>query len=377
MIDMKKAFVYGMSVEGDNFTDRVNETKRLKMDFENGINVILVSPRRIGKSSIVRKVMKEVVDPKIKIVFIDIYDCRSEYDFYNRFASELLKQTANKTEHVIKNIKKFLVRLTPKIAFSPEPTSEYSLSLGITPQNYEPEEILQLPEKIGMAQGVHIVVCIDEFQQIGEMSDSLTIQKRLRGIWQHQRHVSYCLFGSKKHMMTKLFLNRNMPFYQFGEMMYLDKIPTADWVPFICSRFESQGKHISENLAQLICETVEGNSSYVQQLAWNVLAETEKITTEQDFNHGVDALLAQCSALFEEQLKGLTGYQMNFLRALCDGVCTDFGSKAILENYNLGSKSNIVRIKTALQDKEMIDFDKDCVYLEDPVFRIWCKRNMK
>ena len=80
---MNIAFVYGMSVEGDNFTDRVNETKRLKMDFENGINVILVSPRRIGKSSIVRKVMNEITDPKIKTVFIDIYDCRSEYDFYN------------------------------------------------------------------------------------------------------------------------------------------------------------------------------------------------------------------------------------------------------------------------------------------------------
>ena len=87
--DMNIAFVYGMSVEGDNFTDRVNETKRLKMDFENGINVILVSPRRIGKSSIVRKVMNEITDPKIKTVFIDIYDCRSEYDFYNRFASAI------------------------------------------------------------------------------------------------------------------------------------------------------------------------------------------------------------------------------------------------------------------------------------------------
>ena len=375
--DMEKAFVYGMSVEGDNFTDRVNETKRLKMDFENGINVILVSPRRIGKSSIVRKVMKEIADPKIKIVFIDIYDCRSEYDFYNRFASELLKQTASKTEQVIEHIKRFLVRLTPKIAFKPEPTSEISLSLGITPQNYEPEEILQLPEIIGQAQDVHIVVCIDEFQQIGEMPDSLTIQKRLRGIWQHQRHVSYCLFGSKKHMMTKLFLNRKMPFYQFGEMMFLDKIPTADWVPFICSRFESQNKQISGELAQRICETVEGNSSYVQQLAWNVLAETEKVATEQDFCRGVDALLAQCSALFEEQLKGLTGFQINFLRALCDGVSSDFGSKAILESYNLGSKSNISRIKTTLQDKEMIDFDKDGVYLEDPVFRIWFKRIIK
>ena len=372
---MKKAFVYGMSVEGENFTDRVKETKRLKLDLENGINVILVSPRRIGKSSIVRKVMNEMTDPKIKMVFMDIYDCRSEYDFYNRFATELLKQTATKTEHVIENIRKFLVRLTPKIAFSPDSMSEFSLSLGITPQNYQPEEILQLPEMIGQVQGVHIVVCIDEFQQIGEMPDTLTIQKRLRGIWQHQRNVSYCLFGSKKHLMTKLFQNRRMPFYQFGEMMFLDKIPTADWVPFICSRFECQGKHISEELAKRICETVEGNSSYVQQLAWNVLAETELTTTEEDFCRGVDALLAQCSALFEEQLKGLTGYQLNFIRALCDGISSDFGSKAILESYNLGSKSNISRIKTALQDKEMIDFDKNTVYLEDPVFKIWYKRN--
>ena len=111
---MEKAFVYGMSVEGDNFTDRVKETKRLKMDLENGINVILVSPRRIGKSSIVRKVMREITDPKIKVIYMDIYDCRSEYDFYNRFAAEVLRQTATKTEHVIENIKKFLIRLTPK-----------------------------------------------------------------------------------------------------------------------------------------------------------------------------------------------------------------------------------------------------------------------
>ena len=374
---MEKAFVYGMSVEGENFTDRVKESKRLKMDFENGVNVVLVSPRRIGKSSIVRKVMKEITDPKIKTVYIDIYDCRNEYDFYNRFAAEVLKQTSTKAENVIENIKKFLVRLTPKIAFSPEPTSEFSLSLGITPQNYEPEEILQLPEKIGRDQGVHLVVCIDEFQQIGEMPDSLSIQKRLRGVWQHQRNVSYCFFGSKKHLMTKLFQNRRMPFFQFGEMMFLDKIPTEDWVPFICARFERQGKHISEDLARRICETVEGNSSYVQQLAWNVLAETEKTTTEQDFLHGVEALLAQCSALFEEQLKGLTGYQLNFLRALCDGVTGDFGSKSVLETYNLGTKSNITRIKTALQGKELIDYDKNGVYLEDPVFKMWFKGNQK
>lgn len=371
---MKRAFVYGISVEGENFTDRVKETKRLKLNFENGINVILISPRRMGKSSIVKKVKSEITNPEIKVVYMDIYDCRSEYDFYNRFATVLMKETATKSEHIIENIKRFLVRLTPKISFSPEPMSDISLSLGITPQNYQPEEILQLPELIAKEQGKHIVVCIDEFQQIGEFTDSLTIQKRIRGVWQHQQNVSYCLFGSKKHLMTKLFQNRKMPFYQFGERMYLDKISTEDWVPFIQSRFEFQGKKISEEFARKICETVENLSSYVQQLAWNILAETDQETTEQEFNTGVEALMTQCSGLFQEQLQGLTSYQINFIRAICNGVHTDFGSKAVLEEYNLGSKSNISRIKESLLDKELIETDADGVYLEDPVFKMWFKR---
>lgn len=371
---MEKAFVYGMSVEGENFTDRIKETKRLKMDFENGMNVILVSPRRMGKSSIVKKVKAEMTSPGIKVVFMDIYDCRSEYDFYNRFATAILKQTASKTEQVLENIKRFLVRLTPKIGFSPEPLSEFSLSLGITPQNYQPEEILQLPEIIGKEQNIHIIVCIDEFQQIGEMTDSLTIQKRLRGVWQHQRNVSYCLFGSKKHLMTKLFQNRKMPFYQFGEMMFLDIIPTEDWITYISSRFQRQGKHISEDLARKICEKVENVSSYVQQLAWNILAETDTEATEQDFKNGVEALMLQCSGLFEQQIQGLTSYQLNFIRAICHGIHTDFGSKTILEEYNLGSKSNVSRIKTALRDRELIDINKGQIHLEDPVFRLWFMR---
>ena len=370
-IYMERAFVYGMSVEGVNFTDRVKETKRLKLDFENGINVILISPRRMGKSSIVKKVKSEITNPEIKVVYMDVYDCRSEYDFYNRFATVLMKETTSKSEQIIENIKRFLVRLTPKISFSPEPMSDFSLSLGITPQNYQPEEILQLPELIAQEQDKHIVVCIDEFQQIGEFPDSVTVQKRLRSVWQHQQHVSYCLFGSKKQLMTKLFQNRKMPFYQFGEMMYLDKISTEDWVPFIQSRFEHQGKKISTDLAKRICETVENYSSYVQQLAWNVLAETENEATEQDFKNGIEALMAQCSGLFQEQLQGLTSYQLNFLRAVCNGVHTDFGSKAVMEEYNFGSKSNIARIKEALLDRELIETSPNGVYLEDPVFRMW------
>ena len=371
---MDKAFIYGKSVAGENFTDRVAERKRLKTNFENGINVILVSPRRMGKSSIVRKVRSDMDNPDVKVIIMDIYDCRNEYDFYNRFAATIIKETSNRTEQILDNIKHFLTRLTPKISFSGEPFSEVSLSLGITPDNYQPEEVLQLPELIATEQGKQIVVCIDEFQQIGEFPNSLNVQKRLRSVWQHQQHVSYCLFGSKKHLMTNLFQNRKMPFYQFGEMLYLEAISTEDWIPFLQSRFKSKGKLLPENLARKICETVENHSSYVQQLAWNVLVETTEEATEENFNNGVQALLAQCSGLFEQQIQGLSSHQMNFLRAISNGIHKEFASVKVSKEYNLGSKSNITRLQTALQSRELVEVRREGTYLEDPVFKIWFRR---
>lgn len=373
---MEKAFVYGMSVGGDNFTDRIEETKRIKLDFENGINVILISPRRMGKTSLVKKVISEMNTPEIKVVYMDIYDCRCEYDFYNRFAETIMKSTGNQLEQVMENIKRFLVRVSPKLSFSPEPISEFSISLGITPRDYSPEEILDLPERIAKEQGIRIVVCIDEFQQIGEFADSLTVQKRLRGVWQHHQHVSYCFFGSKKHLMENIFQSRRMPFYQFGEMLHLKCIPTEYWVPFICSRFEKYGKEISEEYAARICHTVKNYSSYVQQLAWNVMAETEIEVNEESFTEGFNALLEQNSSLFIQQTEGLTTYQLNFIRLLCNGIHSGFNTQSVVEQYSLGSKSNVDRIKKCLIDRELITIEKEGVFLADCVFELWFKREM-
>ena len=208
---MKKAFVYGVAVEGENFTDRAEETRRLKRDFENGQNVVLISPRRMGKTSLVRRVMSQVDTNKIAVVHLDIYDCRTEYEFYNKLATAVLKQVSGKGELMLRNIKEFLTRLTPRVSFGIDPANEMSVSLGIAPEDYSPEEILQLPEKMAHKIGKHIVVCIDEFQQIGNFPDSLEVQKRIRGVWQLQEEVSYCLYGSKKHMLTNLFPNKRIP----------------------------------------------------------------------------------------------------------------------------------------------------------------------
>ena len=371
---MKKSFIYGVSVSGENFTDRVEETRRLTMDFENGVNVILISPRRMGKTSLVKKVQSHVDNPKIRVVYMDIYDCRSEYDFYNKFATTILKETSGKMDLFLDNVKQFLTRLSPKISFSPDPNMDYSVSLGITPKNYAPEEILDLPERMASKMGIHIVVCIDEFQQVGEWTDSLTIQKRLRSVWQHQQNTSYCLFGSKKHLLTNLFQNRRMPFYHFGDTIYLKPISTDDWIPFICGKFAEKGKKISEKFVKQICTTVNNHSSYIQQLAWNVMVNTEQEVTDEIFQQAISELLAQSGPLFVQQIQGLTTYQMNLIRCLCQGIHKDFTSKGVLETYQLGSKSNISRLKKTLIEKEIIEEEGDIITLADPVFEIWFKK---
>ncbi len=367
---MKKTFIYGVAVEGTNFTDRKKETRRLKQDFENGQNVILISPRRMGKTSLVRKV-QTLVDKDIVTVYMDIYDCRNEYEFYNKFAAELLKQTAGKAEAVMKNIKEFLVRLSPTISFGLDPNNEFSLSLGITSKNYSPEEILQLPERMAEKMGKHIVVCIDEFQQIGEFPDSLKVQKKMRGIWQLQSNASYCLFGSKKHLLANLFQSKKMPFYQFGDILFLQPIPTEDWIPFISQKFEEKSMSISDAIIEKICSTVQSQSSYVQQLAWNVMLNTTKKADKAALETAIEDLLNQNSLLFLQQIENLTAYQMNFLKAVAKGVHTDFTSKEVLSTYDLGSKSNISRIKTVLTQKELIEKTPNGIVFSDPVFELW------
>lgn len=371
--EIHKSFIYGVSVSGDNFTDRIKETQRLKMNFENGLNVVLISPRRMGKTSLVKKVQKEIDSTLIHTVYMDIYDCRSEYDFYNKFAESILKQTSGKMEIFLEKTKKFLTRLTPKISFSPDPNADFSVSLGITPEEYTAEEILQLPELIAQQMEKHIVVCIDEFQQVAEWPESLQVQKRMRGVWQHQEHVSYCLFGSRQHMMNNLFQNKSMPFYQFGEPNYLLPIPTEDWIPFVQQKFAERGLEISENSVRDICETVKNQSSYVQQLAWNVMINTDDVVTDDAIKAGISDLLIQCTPLFMEQTGGLTTYQMNFLRAIIAGQHDQFTSARVLKEFQLGSKSNVDRIQKVLLEKDFIVSTPDGYFLSDPVMELWLK----
>jgi hypothetical protein len=371
-----KPFIFGVATSGENFTDRTKETSRLLNNFRHGVNTVLISPRRWGKTSLVKKVCGMAASDTLKIVYLDIFSCRNDKNFYDAFATAVLKQTSSHVEEWIEHIKQFLSRLAPKVSFGTDPLSEFSLSLNINDKSPDIDEILNLPEKIAKKNGWNIVVCIDEFQQIGEFADSKTFQKRLRTVWQLQQRVSYCLFGSKKHLMNELFEKKSLPFYKFGDAIYLPKISTDDWVEYIRNRFEATGKHISEELARKICLTVDNHSSYVQQLSWLVWIQTDDTATPQNFEDACRDLVDQNTPLFERQTEQLTTYQINFLRAVVDGIHKEFSRQEILQQYELMSSANVAAIKRTLTKQEIIETEKGVTVIADPVMLLWLKNNL-
>ena len=336
----------------------------------------MISPRRWGKTSLVQKVCSLAQSDKLKIVYLDIFSCRSEVDFFDAFANAVLHQTASKYEEWAENIKMFFSRITPKISVGPDPFTEFSVSFDINTKTNDIDEILQLPEKIAKKKNCNIVICIDEFQQITEFNNSKTFQKKLRAVWQLQKSVSYCLFGSKKHLMNELFEKKSLPFYKFGDVIYLPKIQTSYWIDFICNRFKSTGKQISKELAEKICLAVDNHSSYVQQLSWLVWIHTDDIATEDDFEIAFQDIIDQNTPLFEKQTENLTSYQINFLRAIIDGVHSEFTSQDVINKYQLGSSANVSTIKRALVKKEIIEIEKRLIDIPDPIMKVWLKREL-
>ena len=370
-------FVFGVRVEGDAFTDRKEETERLKANFTYGVNTILISPRRMGKTSLVDKVCSLVEDEHIRIAHIDAFGCRSEHDFVNAFATAVVRATSGKWDEWMENAKVFLSRFVPKISFGQDPMTDFSISLEYNPHNTTTEEVLQLPEVIAKAKGIRIVVCIDEFQQLGDFPDSLTFQKKLRGVWQRQSHVSYCLYGSKKHMMEQMFQNQSYPFYRFGDLFYLDKISEDDWVAYIRDRFRVTGKRISDDLARVICTVTDRYSSYVQQLAWLVWLKAQNEATMADVQYAIDRLLDACEPLFIQQTEELSAYQMNFLHALANGVHTGFTQSSVLSGYRLGTAANVTRLRKALIEKDLITVSTPKhLEISDPILTLWLKRRV-
>lgn len=372
---MDTPFKFGKVVTEVEFTNRIKEIRQLHNNFQSGTNTILISPRRWGKSSLVKKAAALLQKKNKKILFcmIDLFNIRSEEQFYQLLAENLIKISATKWEDRIETTKNFIGRFIPKLSYTFDNINEFSISLDWKEVIKNPDDIINLAENIAVKKRLKIVVCIDEFQNINVFDDPLAFQKKLRANWQNHQSASYCLYGSKRNMMTELFSSASMPFYKFGDIIFLQKIELKDWESFIVKRFKDTDKIISTEAASIIATSVELHPYYSQQLAQQSWLLTEKICSDEVVLKALDNITLQLSLLFQNLTDSLSSTQINFLKALL-GEEKQMSSKDTLEKYQLGTSANIIRIKEALINKEIIDTSGAEILILDPIYKHWLKK---
>lgn len=368
-------FVFGICAENADFTNRHEETKQLIRNFEGGINTILISPRRWGKTSLVAHVNAQLKrkNKKIRICNLDLFSVRNEADFYAQYSTAVLNAGGNKLAEAIDNARKYLGKLIPKISISPDPNSEIAVSLDWKEVKKNPADIMDLPEKIAKNKGIRMVVCMDEFQNISTFEDPLAFQKKFRSVIQKHKHVTYCFYGSKRHMLMEVFTKPSMPFYKFGDIIFLQKMTKETLSAFIQKRFRDTGKSISQAEATNIALLADCHPYYTQQLAQQAWLQTAKKCNMEIIQKSHERMCDQFSLFFQSLTDSLSATQVNFLEAFLNGESSMYATE-ILQKYKLGTSANVSKIKKALQEKEIIDFLDEKPIILDPYYAYWLQK---
>jgi AAA+ ATPase superfamily predicted ATPase len=372
MDEERSPFRIGTLVSGTSFVDREWPRKQLRSNFKSGINTVLISPRRWGKSSLIKQVALDMAREKnVRFAFVDLFHVRTEQEFIERTTEATIKALGKTMDQRMADVKEFIRGVVPQISFGVDPQSEFSLKFELPDGRRNMPDLLDLPERMAVAKGVRLVLCIDEFQNIAQLPDPTGFQKMLRASWQHQTAVCHAIYGSKRHMMMDLFNKQSMPFYRFGDIMFLDKIKREDWVPFIKGRFATAKKAISDETCDHIAGRMQDHSYHVQMLGHASWLRTHgKTCTRAIVDTALNDLLDQHDALYHRMVDEITTPQLNYLRALLNGV-ERFTAKENLKRFDLGSSANVKRVTNALETKEILDFVGRTTEWIDPLFKIW------
>ncbi|MBL0329358.1 MAG: ATP-binding protein [Bacteroidetes bacterium] len=367
-------FTYGTTVSTDSFTNREQEAEKLRSNLMHGINTTLISPRRWGKSSLVEKVIVDIrkKEKNVKTIIIDLFSVSTEEEFLELYAREVIKASSNKWQEWMGTGKEFFKKLIPKFNVGFD-EADFSLSFDVKELKKHSHEILDLPELIAKKKGIKFIICLDEFQNLSNFSDYQDFEKKMRASWQRQKNVTYCLYGSKRHMMNDIFNSPSKPFYRFGDILLLPKIETAKWVKFICKSFESSGKQIPETVAILIPQLMKNHSWYVQQLAhytWNI---TSKKATATEVNAALKELIQANTPLYQKEVESISNTQLNLLKAVAKEE-TKFTSTTVMQHYNLGTPNNVSKNKDILINNDLIHEQNGVYEFLDPAFELWFKK---
>ncbi len=366
-------FIYQGYESPAYFCDRRTETQTLLSHLKNGRNVTLISPRRIGKTGLIKNTFFHLKEEEKDAVclYLDIFATKNLNDFVEQLGVMVINDIVRKNASFIEKTIAFFSGLRPVLSMDPL-TGEPSVSITVEPTQ-EDITIRSIFNYLNES-GKEVYIAIDEFQQIAEYPEK-GIEALLRSYIQFAQHVHFIFSGSKQHLMAEIFGSPKHPFYQSTEMMGLKPLNCDTYYDFCQNFFKQKGAHLSKDIFAHIYRQFEGHTWYIQCIM-NRLYEAEmQVDRIEQVNAALLSILEGREPQFESMAQFFTENQFSLLKAIAKaGIVAQPTAGKFIKEHKLSGASSVKAALKTLEEKELVYRKPEGYIIYDRFMDLWLKR---
>ena len=366
-------FIYQGYESPKYFCDREVETKTLLSHLKNGRNVTLISPRRIGKTGLIKNTFYHLKEQEkdATCLYIDIFATKNLHDFVELLGVMVINEIVRKNASFIEKTISFFSALRPVLSMDPL-TGEPSVSITVEPSK-EDITIQSIFNYLNDSEQ-EVYIAIDEFQQIAEYPEKGT-EALLRSYIQFAQHVHFIFSGSKFHLMAEIFGSPKHPFYQSTEMMGLKPLDSDVYYDFCLQFFKEKGGDIEKEIFEYLYNMFEGHTWYIQCIMNRLYEANTNVESTEQVNAAILSILAGREPQFESLSQFFTDNQFSLLKAIAkEGIVAQPTAGRFIKSHNLSGASSTKAALKVLENKELVYRKPEGYIIYDRFMDLWLKR---
>lgn len=372
---MNNPFVTNGYAGAEYFCDRVEETDFLVRMLTNENNVAIISPRRIGKTDLIRHCFaQDIISDNYYTFLIDVYATKNLQDFVQVLGRNIVHSLRSNGRAAWELFLNIVTSVRSEISFDINGNPVWGMGLGVVKN-----PMLTLDEIFRYLDSAdkHCLVAIDEFQQITHYDDGENVEAALRTYIQRCNNANFIFAGSHRHLMGEMFTSPSRPFYQSVTLFNLKPIPLNKYQEFVTEKFEAAGKHIADDVVPMLYERFRSITSYMQKIMnymYQMTAEGETCTTQM-IDEGIDYILNISSDTYRGFIYQMPEKQRNVLLAIArEREASGISGGPFAKRHHLPSPSAVVSAVKGLLEKDFITQDNNTYYVYDQFFQMWLER---
>lgn len=372
--ELENPFVYKGYDGPVYFCDREKETENLISALKNGRNITLLSPRKIGKTGLIKHVFNRIssTEKDAVCIYVDIFSTQNLHDFVQVLGAAIVDEALRREKSLMSKVLDAFKAWRPVVTVDVL-TGMPSLSLNIdsTSDEYTLKSIFDYLK----SSKKKVYVAIDEFQQVAYYPEKGT-EALLRSHVQFS-NAGFIFSGSRQHLMAEMFNSPQRPFYQSTEFMNLQPIPEDAYYEFASRFFEAKKGSLSQEVFHDIYQRFDGYTWYIQLMMNRLYEGNKRITELHQATDAIIAVLATLTPQYEMLMTFLTSNQVNLLKAIAkEGKVEQPQSNEFIKRNDLPSPSSVKAALDVLVDKELVYTQPDGYIIYDRLLNLWLQRGM-